>query len=29
MDGTVPEETIKQLIGESYDLVKPKRGKKK
>ncbi len=25
MDGTVPEDTVKQLIGESYDLVKPKK----
>lgn len=25
MDGTVPEDTVKQLIGESYDLVKLKK----
>lgn len=25
MDGTVPEDTVKQLIGESYDLIKPKK----
>lgn len=29
MDGSIPEGTVKQLIAESYDLVKPKRRKKK
>lgn len=28
MDGTIPEETVKQLIMESYDLVSPKKKKK-
>ena len=27
LDGTIPEETVKQLIGESYDLVKKKAEK--
>lgn len=29
MDGTVPENTIKQLIEESYDLIKPKKKPKR
>ncbi|WP_343209488.1 MmcQ/YjbR family DNA-binding protein [Anaerolentibacter hominis] len=27
LDGTVPEEEIRRMIGESYDLVKPKKKK--
>ena len=28
LDGTVPEEEIRRMIGESYDLTKPKRKRK-
>jgi predicted DNA-binding protein (MmcQ/YjbR family) len=29
LDGTVPEDTIKDMIAESFDLTKPKAGKRK